>query len=81
MEETAPDRKPGKWLSFYVPAMLGALTAFSGFTCCECDAMTFPRALKEVLGFAIVGFFLWWIVVTLCFHAYRFVRALFHHPN
>jgi hypothetical protein len=43
--------------------------------------MTFSRALMEVIGFAVVGFFLWWIVVMVCFHGYRFVRALFHHPN
>jgi len=81
MEEIATDRKPGRWLSLYGPAMLGALTAFSNLTCCDCEAMTFSRALMEAIGFAVVGFLLWWIIVMVCFHGYRFVRALFHHPN
>jgi hypothetical protein len=61
--------------------MLGALTAFSNLSHCDCGAMTFSRALLETIGFAGVGFFLWWIVVMICFHAYHFVRGLFHHPN
>ena len=79
MEDTAPDRKPGRWLSFYIPATLGVLTTFSP-TYCDSE-VTFSRALLQVTGGAVGGFVVWWIAVMVCFHGYHFVRALFHHPN
>ena len=58
MEEIAPDRKPGKWLSFYLPAALGALTAAFARTTCICE-VTFSQALVEVTVGAIFAFFIW----------------------
>ena len=81
MEETAPDRKPGKVLSIYVPATLGVLTAALSIPYCDCEITW----LQVVLGFATGGFVMvfgiWWIAVMVCFHGYHFGRALFHHPN
>jgi hypothetical protein len=81
MEKTAPDKKPGRLLSLYVPATLGVFTAALGIPHCGCE-LTRPQML---LGLATGGFILvfgvWWIVAMVCFHACHFVRGLFHHPN
>jgi hypothetical protein len=81
MQETAPDRKPGRLLSLYVPATLGILCG--AFTECLCirQPPSWPQLLLEKAG-ASVGFFVfWWIAMMVCFHAYHFLRGLFHHPN
>jgi hypothetical protein len=80
MEETAPNRKPGRLLSLYVPATLGILSGL--FTKCFCiDPQPWPQLLLEKAG-ASVGFFVfWWIAMMVCFHAYHFGRGLFHHSN
>ncbi|MFZ1220915.1 MAG: hypothetical protein WAO00_16590 [Chthoniobacterales bacterium] len=80
MEEGAPEKKPGRLLSIYLPASLGILSG--AFTECGCiGPLPWPQLVLEKAG-ASIGFFLfWWIAVMICFHAYHFVRGLFHHPN
>ena len=80
MEETAPDRKPGRLLSLYVPATLGVLTAAFSIPYCDCE-LTWPQMLMGSASGAVAVFVLWWIAVMVCFHGYHFVRALFRHPN
>jgi hypothetical protein len=81
MEDTAPDRKPGKLLSLYLPATLGVLTVAFGTPYCDCE-LTWPKLLLGLAtGGIVVVFGVWWISVMVCFHGYHFVRALFHHPN
>jgi hypothetical protein len=80
MEETAPDRKPGRLFSLYVPATLGALTAALSVWQCDCK-LTWPAILMGVPMGSVFVFGIWWIAVMVFFHAYHFVRGLFHHPN
>jgi hypothetical protein len=76
MEDIAPDRRPGRVLSLYLPATLGVLTAALGVPYFDCE-LTWPQML---LGLATGGFVLvfgvWWIAVMVCFHGYHFVRAI-----
>src|SRR4051794_33028167 len=75
MEEAAPDRKPGKVLSLYIPAALGVLSAALSIPYCESE-LTWPQMLMGFATGGIAGFFSWWIAVMVCFHGYHFVRAV-----
>jgi hypothetical protein len=80
MEETAPDRKPGRVLTLYVPATLGVLCgAFAEIYCG--NKVTWTQLLMGKAASSVAFFVFWWIALMVCFHGYHFVRALFHHPN
>jgi hypothetical protein len=81
MEETAPDRKPGRFLSLYLPATLGVLTAALSVPYCGCESTWLQMLVGLATGGFIVVFGIWWIAVMVCFHGYHFVGALFDHPN
>jgi hypothetical protein len=80
MEQAAPDKKPGRILSLYLPATLGVLAGAFTEPFCFCH-LPWQQLLLVKAG-ASVGFFVfWWIAVMVCFHGYHFVRALFDHPG
>jgi hypothetical protein len=81
MEDTAPDRRPGRLLSLYLPATLGVLTAALGVPYCDCELTWHQMLLGLATGGFVLVFGVWWIAVMVCFHSYHFVRALFRHPN
>jgi hypothetical protein len=80
MEDTAPDRKPGRVLTLYVPLTLGVLCGASAEVYCGCKVPWTQQLIGKAAG-SVAFFVFWWIAVMVCFHGYHFVRALFIHPN
>jgi hypothetical protein len=78
MEQTTLDRKPSRLLALYAPFVLGAITGLRTVPACEC---TWPELLLVKAAGVIASVVLWWIVIMVGFHGYRFVKSLPHHPG
>jgi hypothetical protein len=77
MNEAAPDRRPSKIVTLYIPAALGILagigsTPFCGFTG---YTMLLFRA-----GVALGTFLFSWPFIMAGYHCYRFIRSFFRRP-
>lgn len=79
MDETVPDRKPGRILALYILLALGVLSGAG--TEIYGGKMTWTQVLMGKAAASVAFFVFWWIALMVCFHGYHFVRALFHHPN
>jgi hypothetical protein len=76
MGQFSVDRKPSRILSLYVPAALGLVTALSTDWMCLCSV---AERVFLTLMTAVVAFGVWWLLLTVGFYGYHFVRRLFQH--
>jgi hypothetical protein len=78
MDDATFDRRPGKWLGLYIPLVLGLLTGVLTDPACRC---TWMQLLGIKASSAVIGFVVWWIILSVGYHGYHFLRSLFHHPR
>lgn len=73
-DEAAPDRKPPRLVTLYIPATFGVLAGV-GTRTCECSELL--SSVVSTFGVALGTFVFSWPFVMAGYHGYRFFRTLF----
>jgi hypothetical protein len=74
MDEPAPDRRPPKVVTLYIPAAFGILVGIGSTPLCGYTGHTL---LLFRVGAALGTFLFSWPFIMAGYHGYRFIRSLF----